>query len=93
MPSEFNISTITPYPGTKFYDDAVAAGWIERGYEHFTGYSISMRTSHLTIADLEDAQRLVQELYAGASLRDREWKQSFLARCRAWADGETVLPH
>jgi anaerobic magnesium-protoporphyrin IX monomethyl ester cyclase len=47
-PESLGVTTITPYPGTKLYQDAVANKWIiNRDLTDYIGNSVVMRSKHL----------------------------------------------
>lgn len=61
-PDEFNISIITPYPGTPLHQLASSKNWIEGDPSKFTGYSVNMRTDVLTSDDLRAASSFAAQL-------------------------------
>ncbi|MGW8142277.1 radical SAM protein [Sphingomonas zeae] len=62
--SEFNLSTITPYPGTQFYEDASARGWFSFKPDRMTGYRANSRTDKLTVEEIAIACRFGDDLRA-----------------------------
>lgn len=84
--SEFNLSTITPYPGTSFYEDALANGWFEFSPERVTGYRANARTDRLTVAQIGRATAF-GEAYRAALDRgaSRGEIDALLAEMEAWA--------
>jgi radical SAM superfamily enzyme YgiQ (UPF0313 family) len=58
----FSVCTITPYPGTALHRQAVAKGWIERGWSEFGGYQPVMRTDGLDLDELVAARAFVDQL-------------------------------
>jgi radical SAM superfamily enzyme YgiQ (UPF0313 family) len=83
-PGRFNLSTITPYPGTALYDEARSNNWIDGSWDAFTGYLPVMRTDRLTKADLESARDLaaaLEDVVADGSARART---QFLDQLTSW---------
>lgn len=87
LPStSFNISTITPYPGTPLYADALRAGWIEQDSTKQSGYNVSMRTDQLTSAALVQAENLGQQLHELMDRKTGENETSWAARHAQFQD-------
>jgi radical SAM superfamily enzyme YgiQ (UPF0313 family) len=91
---EFNVSIITPYPGTQLHQLAQEKGWIQKRSDSFTGYSVSMRTDILTTKDLEGAsefaKRLVEIRSSGATDRGQlreKLTNNLIAEMQKWAEG------
>lgn len=84
--SEFNLSTITPYPGTRFFADATARGWFSFRPDRMTGYRANARTDRLTLEEIAAACRYGDDLRAaidgGAGPREL---QGLLADMDNWA--------
>jgi radical SAM superfamily enzyme YgiQ (UPF0313 family) len=90
-PGRFNLSTITPYPGTQLYSDARDSGWIEKEWDQFTGYSSVMRTDRLSAAAIAEGLRfgrLLEELLAHQRRQPRhDWdlrRSEFEAALGEW---------
>ncbi|MFA6250170.1 MAG: radical SAM protein [Candidatus Shapirobacteria bacterium] len=53
-PDSVGFSSITPYPGTKMFEEAVSKGLVKRfDWSRFDGSSINMRTKNLSILDIK----------------------------------------
>ncbi|MDA8098860.1 MAG: B12-binding domain-containing radical SAM protein [Nitrospiraceae bacterium] len=60
MPDSVGVTTVTPYPGTPLYEEALKRGWIKGGdWSRFGGHQGVMRTDLLAKTDLLIAQRLI----------------------------------
>lgn len=87
---QFNLSVITPYPGTPFHSHALRRGWLREGV-NFGGYQPVTRTGQLTIDQLQvalsygQAVAVLQRGYRRdrrAYLRDR---RRLMRDMEAWA--------
>nr|CAG38716.1 putative Fe-S oxidoreductase [Streptomyces lividus] len=85
--TEFNLSIITPYPGTELHRIARDNGWIDGEQNAFTSHNAVMHTDRLSVADLEQATSFVDELHAvcrkTATPQDRA---EFQRRLHAWSE-------
>lgn len=60
-PYSLGVTVMTPYPGTKLYDDAVKKGWIEStDWSRYSGNNINMHTDNLTSWEMKMYQKLIQ---------------------------------
>ena len=60
-PYSLGVTTITPYPGTKLYEEAVGKNWIEtQEWSKYRGNLATMHTDNLTSRQIKIAQRLIQ---------------------------------
>nr|CAI47658.1 putative Fe-S oxidoreductase 4 [Streptoalloteichus hindustanus] len=85
--TEFNLSVITPYPGTELHQIAVDKGWIDGSQDNFTSHNAVMHTDQLTIGDLEQASRFVDELHGVCKAGPAE-RAEFQARLHAWSTSD-----
>ncbi|MBB2485169.1 radical SAM protein [Mitsuaria sp. WAJ17] len=84
--SEFNLSTITPYPGTPFYQDALDRGWFEFKPSRMTGYQANSRTDTLSLDEIATAVDLGETLRARLDAQvDAAEIGALLERMEAWA--------
>ncbi|WP_077296775.1 B12-binding domain-containing radical SAM protein [Virgibacillus pantothenticus] len=85
---EFNLSFITPYPGTEFYNTAKENNWITKDYEQFSGYSVVMRTENLSESELQEVFELSKELTSilkqKSSKEFNEIKKNYLKKLDEW---------
>ncbi|WP_284125094.1 radical SAM protein [Parerythrobacter aestuarii] len=66
-PEEFNLSTITAYPGTAFYKEANEKGWLAFKHDQLTGYDVNVRTDRLDFEELQFATALGARLRSALS--------------------------
>ena len=60
-PHSLGVTVMTPYPGTKLYDDAVKKGWIEStDWSRYSGNNINMHTDNLSSWEMKMYQKLIQ---------------------------------
>lgn len=60
-PYSLGVTVMTPYPGTKLYDDAVKKGWIEStDWSRYSGNNINMHTDNLSSQEMKIYQKLIQ---------------------------------
>ncbi|WP_338553228.1 radical SAM protein [Paenibacillus sp. KS-LC4] len=90
---EYNLSFITPYLGTPLYYEAIEKGWILENWDHFSGYSIVMRTDNLSKEKMQEAYEFGEELNVLIREREQEtnerWdkrKNLFITRIENWAN-------
>ncbi|KAA5835066.1 AprD4 family radical SAM diol-dehydratase [Saccharopolyspora hirsuta] len=89
--NEFNMSVITPYPGTELHRIALDKGWIDRVENVFTSHNAVMHTDQLTVEDLEEASALVNELHAVCRpTATAEERADFQSKVHAWSEGAQV---
>ena len=78
QPESVGITTVTPYPGTKLYDDAVQNGWIIRpDVNSFSGHGYNLQIGELGPAELKFAR---DHIRAVANLRERTPEEAFTLR-------------
>jgi len=60
--SGIGIAIATPYPGTKFYEDAKKKNLIlTENWSKYTGYQPVMKTEHFTVKELLKAQKFIED--------------------------------
>ena len=60
QPESLGVTSITPYPGTKLFDDAKAKGMISNfDWNNFNGGNSNMKTKYLGVAEIEFARKLI----------------------------------
>ena len=85
-PSSFGVSIVTPYPGTKLYEQALDRGWLViRDWNRYDGHHAVMRTDNLSTNDLLAAQKMLNWKYllmnrgrmgeAASKLLDRKFRK------------------
>ena len=94
QPDSIGITTVTPYPGTRLYEDAVKNGWIIRpDVNSFSGHGYNLQTGELQPDDLRFA---VDTIYAVSKLKDMLPEQADHRRqelydvFESWKDGATL---
>jgi GT2 family glycosyltransferase/radical SAM superfamily enzyme YgiQ (UPF0313 family) len=61
-PDTIGVTTITPYPGTPLYAEAVAEGWIDTfEWQSYGGHQVPMHTPHLGREELVTGKRFLEE--------------------------------
>ena len=64
-PFSLGVTTVTPYPGTQLYKDALKNGWIEtQNWARYSGSLAAMHTGNLSSGEI----RLVQKMIIGEIL-------------------------
>ncbi|WP_328903767.1 MULTISPECIES: AprD4 family radical SAM diol-dehydratase [unclassified Streptomyces] len=85
--AEFDVSVITPYPGTALHDLALRNNWISEEETSFTNYDAVMRNENLSEQDLTEAQQLVAELHRiDGGQAPEALRTEFEAQLTRWAD-------
>jgi radical SAM superfamily enzyme YgiQ (UPF0313 family) len=70
------LSILTPFRGTRLYDEHLAAGRIlkERGWPHYNGYNVAFQPARMTPGELVDAhRRLWRRAFGPAAVAERLW--------------------
>jgi radical SAM superfamily enzyme YgiQ (UPF0313 family) len=60
--NQFNVATITPYPGTRLAAEAAEKGWTEAPTTSFSSYTPVMHTDTLSADDLQEAGDFAERL-------------------------------
>ncbi len=92
-PNEFNLSFITPYPGTPLHKEAVENNWIFKDTESFSGFSAVYRTGKFTREDIRqidmfsnELSQLVVEKQGKSFCEAKTLENNFLERVNSWAE-------
>jgi len=73
--TSIGVSIATPYPGTRFYDEAKERGMIlTEDWSKFTGFGAVIRTEELSAQDLVKAKNMLHEVHRKA-VRYKRFKQ------------------
>lgn len=79
-PDSLQFSIITPFPGSKYYEDLEKKGFLlSKNWEEYDGYHRAViRTENLTKEDLEEGLRMAtcawQDHLVRREIRSRKWK-------------------
>jgi radical SAM superfamily enzyme YgiQ (UPF0313 family) len=94
QPESIGITTVTPYPGTRLFEDAVKNGWIIRpDVNSFSGHGYNMQIGDLRPDDLKFAVDTIISVSQLDNLPPEEmyWKRQELYRVfESWKEGRVI---
>lgn len=92
-PDEFNLSFITPYPGTPLHKEAIKNNWIFKDTDSFSGFSAVYRTGVFTKEDIHqidsfsnELSQLVVEKQGKSFYEIKALETSFIDKITLWSE-------